>query len=389
LKAFAQAYNAAVAQMKGANMSIDAYSSIYFELTHKLSQASVKAEGAIKVRHPADLAEYKHLQSGVKVDVKGPDLVLIDIHPNDASKKKLSQQQVTELIKAMFEGAKADYQVTVVVDITLNHVSDPAVKEMKEATQKYIDSGQLNLVFIQSLTKFAEMGSDKQSGGLMFHYNDDAHWTEFNKSISEAVDIGKADPTAEAYFRALFKFAEVEQKAYITKIRDNTKHVYDQLTKEFGRLHADPKSIELSVSDDPGKCYVSFNYEELAARLFAGDKESDVKTEALGKRILNDAIYELVNKLKLPLSMRQSFAFPISNLGEAWVGSRFTIGTEDHGLLDEYVRIITYVKACLVKIPDAVMKDDSKRRKAFKDLSNDIATLNDLKVKLDALMVGR
>jgi hypothetical protein len=389
LRAFAQAYNAVLAQHGDDNLAIDAYSSIYFELIQKLNQVKVTGETGITLRNPRDLAEFKKLGEGVHVVVKAPDLVLIDIHPNDASKALMARQQVVQLILAMFEGAKADYRSTVIVDITLNHVSDPAVKEIKDAAQKYIDSGQLNLVFIQSLTKFAEMGSDKQSGGLMFHYNDDKNWAAFNKSVAESAAVEKADPTAENYFRALLKYTESEQVRYIATIRENTKYVYDSLAREFARLRADPKTIELSVSDDPGACYVAFNYEELAARLFAGDKDRDVKTEGLGKRILNDAIYELVNKLELPLSMRQSFGFPISNLGEAWIGSRFTIGTETHGMLDEYIRIITYVKASLVSIDDATMKDDSKRRAKFKALSNDIASLNDLKKKLDALMLGK
>jgi len=140
------------------------------------------------------------------------------------------------------------------------------------------------------------------------------------------------------------------------------------------------------VSTDPGACYVAFNYRELTARLFGTDKDNFDKTEQLGKRILNDAIYKMVNKLDLPLSMRQSFGFPISNLGEAWIGSRFTIGTEDHGMLDDYIRIITYVKAKIAGMSDAVLKDDAQRRLAFAKLSDDVKDLNDLKVKLDAIL---
>jgi hypothetical protein len=395
LQAFSHAYEAVAAQHGADVLAIDAYASIYFELLDKFRHTDKR--GNIKLRNPRDLADFKRLKekaavSGLAAEVKGPDLVLIDIHPNDASKPAIEQQEVAALIHAIFEGGAATQRVTVIVDITLNHLAELSVKNLREAVQRYIDDGRLNLVFIQSMTKFTEMGSDKLSGGMMFHFNVDEHWKAFNDHVA-ASTAAKADRTTELYFRSLLKYAASEQGRYIESIRRNTTYVYDALTARMPAVGTANKTIELSISNDPGKCYVAFNYAELAARLWPGDPDRDPKTEQLGKDILNKGIFALADKLKLPLSLRQSFGFPISNMGDAWVGTRFTIGTETDAMLDDYVRLISYVRTELQDIvrekKDDVLNDRAKLGERFKAMSDDVASMEDLRVKLDARLLER
>lgn len=386
LKAFTQAFNAALAQSAGHTpFVVDSYSNIYFELLQKLHDTKIASGGKTEVRDSQTLPEkYK---KGLATNTSEPNLIMVDIHPNDASKPEMRKNDIVAIIESRLKDKPAEKRLTVIVDITLNHVADDEVKGITERVKPYIDSKQLNLVFIQSLTKFTQLGMDKHSGGLMFHYNSSGDdWKAFNESIEKSAKNAVPD-TIHNYFDLLFKAASEEQKTYIQLVRKNTKYVYDQLKEKFsGQQIEKGQTFDLSLNEDDGTCYVAFNYEELSARLFAGKEDRDSETEMLGKRILNEGIYNVINKLKLPLSMRQSFGFPISNLGEAWIGSRFTIGIEEREMLNQYVDIVTYVRQQIStqsKQSDKVLLDDKKRREEFSKFTDSISTIKELSAKVD------
>lgn len=389
LKAFTQAFNAALAQSAGHTpFVVDSYSNIYFELLQKLHDTKIASGGKTEVRDSQTLPEkYK---KGLATNTSEPNLIMVDIHPNDASKPEMRKNDIVAIIESRLKDKPAEKRLTVIVDITLNHVADDEVKGITERVKPYIDSKQLNLVFIQSLTKFTQLGMDKHSGGLMFHYNSSGDdWKAFNESIEKSAKNAVPD-TIHNYFDLLFKAASEEQKTYIQLVRKNTKYVYDQLKEKFsGQQIEKGQTFDLSLNEDDGTCYVAFNYEELSARLFAGKEDRDSETEMLGKRILNEGIYNVINKLKLPLSMRQSFGFPISNLGEAWIGSRFTIGIEEREMLNQYVDIVTYVRQQIStqskqsEQSDEVLLDDKKRREEFSKFTDSISTIKELSAKVD------
>lgn len=378
LKAFAQAFNAAFAQhsSEGGEITIDAYSNIYFEVLDKLGHAELSSGKKWDVQKPME-----------GNSTNKPDVIVIDIHPNDASKPEMHKQEIVSIVNAAFvKDAGEKSKITVIIDITLNHIGDDEVKEIKKGLNKYIENGRLNLVFIQSLTKFAQLGMDKHSGGLMFHYNNgNETWGKFNDSIEKQIPKSTVDRSTQSYFNLLFTAAPKEQKAYIVKVRKNTKYVYDKLKTNFEKCIG-PNAIELSLSDDPGTCYVAFNYGELSARLYGGDKSRDIKTEKLGIAII-EKIYDMINKLELPLSMRQSFGFPISNFGEAWIGTRFTIGIEPTKLLDQYIDVITYVNLKLVQRVNELKKGKKHVKEkglALQNICNNITTLEQLTTELNS-----
>lgn len=411
LTAFARAFNAVRQQRGDTALNVDAYANIYFELTEKLDQA-VKATGGassptgVTTRSFQNVAEFvaEMAKIGVGATPTRPDLISIDIHPNDAAKHEMHQQQIPALIDALFSGAPKGYRCTLLVDITLNHLTElterprAAEQPAEEVTAEqafgrlimakakdHIDSGALNLVFIQSLTKFAQLGSDKHSGGLMFHYNRPEDWAEFNAAIAASTGVAP-DPGIQAYFKALFAFTEKEQVRYLKKVRENTRFVYKGLRDEFKRLDIPEHAISIAVNDDPSTCYVAFHYEEFAAKVFGiGAPDLGEQTQKLNADVLNRAISTLMQQLGLPVSMRMSFGFPISNLGDTGKTIRLTVGVEEQAMLEQYVQVITFVNAKLATADTQVLKDRASRQTLLNDLTAPIVDARTLHEQLEPL----
>src|SRR5699024_7177030 len=137
LKAFAQAFNAAFAQhsSEGGEITIDAYSNIYFEVLDKLGHAELSSGKKWDVQKPME-----------GNSTNKPDVIVIDIHPNDASKPEMHKQEIVSIVNAAFvKDAGEKSKITVIIDITLNHIGDDEVKEIKKGLNKYIENGRLNL----------------------------------------------------------------------------------------------------------------------------------------------------------------------------------------------------------------------------------------------------
>ncbi|MDE6016016.1 MAG: DUF4157 domain-containing protein [Acetatifactor sp.] len=368
LKAFAQVYDAAIAQhaadvsRKEKPLQVAAFYNIYFELTEKLNATTGANPGRVKMKAPENIeefiAELENLESAEEAQNRLPDIIMIDIHPNDATKKIITKNDVAKMLDKInnyMTQNKCRKKITVIVDITLNQATDNEVAEIRERAADYLADGWLNLVFVQSLTKFAQMGMDKHSGGLVFSYNKADEWKQFNDSLQESRQADPVDPYMQRYFQMLFDNASDEQREYIYIIRKNTRYVQEQL---WGRLAA--TAITLSVNDDPGSCYVAWHYEESYAavcELYKRYKQEENEPYSLHEfniAILEKGIIVQMSKHKLPVAMRFSFGFPISNLGETGNEVRFTIGTETSEKLDEYIELIGRIGDKVLELIDFV-----------------------------------
>lgn len=392
LKAFADVYNAALAQSTGEKFHTEAYYNIYFELAQKLSGSSKHDRDKVTFSSP------KVIPSSRDSGAKRPDVVMIDIHPNDANQPEMHMFQITELITGLFPKEVDDKDqapVTTIIDITLNHIGEKEVAEIRQFCQPYIGKGWLNLVFIQSLTKFAQFGMDKHSGGLLYYYNLPEKWGKFNASIASAIGKDKVDSAITSYFELLFQHTAKEQQEYIREIRKNTKSVYDQLKENFELVRKNLKAekgitvdimpMQVSESDDPGTCYVAFNYGEFASKVF-GSKVTDKHKEDLNKTILEGAIYKIMENLNLPMSMRQSFGFPISNLGDTGENLRFTVGLETQETFAQYVKIITYVNAEVASTKVADLQTEEERTKFLKKIVEPVKNIEFIEGQLTTLL---
>lgn len=354
LKAFAQVYDAAAAQHAidtGMQpLQIAAFYNIYFELTEKLTKTTEASSRRVSMTKPRDvdtfLGDVNAAIGKEELLQKLPDIIMIDIHPNDATKEYITYNNICALLKGLADlrdrgGAK---KITMIIDITLNQAMDEEIQGIIESSEKYIADGWLNLVFVQSLTKFAQMGMDKHSGGLVFSYNKADAWKQFNDSLQASRQADPVDPYMQRYFQMLFDNAADEQREYIDIIRDNTRYVQGRLSTELAET-----AITLSVNDDEGSCYVAWHYEQSYShicRLYrsCGLREPFPYTlHEFNIAILERGINVQMSKQRLPIAMRFSFGFPISNLGETGNEVRFTIGTETRAELNKYIEVIAKI----------------------------------------------
>lgn len=380
LKAFAQVYDAAIAQHAADTRSdpnpraadVAAFYNIYFELTEKLKATAGANSERVHRQAPESVEEFvRTLNSGGETAESAqdrlPDIIMIDIHPNDATKAVINQNDVAGMLDAMNDYMMRNQcpkRITVIVDITLNQAADKEVAQIRKRAAVYLAQGWLNLVFVQSLTKFAQMGMDKHSGGLVFFYNDAEKWGAFNEDLSKSRDADPVDPYMQRYFQLLFDNAADEQREYIDIIRENTQYVQRELTAQL-----EGTAITISDNKDTGSCYVAWRYEKSygdVVRLYNKYKLKEAPKEVLYSlhefniAILENGINTQMSKRKLPVAMRFSFGFPISNLGETGNEVRFTIGTETREELNEYIEVIGYIGEKvreLIDMEEGILRD--------------------------------
>lgn len=400
LKAFSQAYDAVVAQVQAGGsdgINIEAFYNIYFELNDKLrATQNTSKDNKVSLQSPSSIDDYLGTVRFNEINVKagGPDVILIDIHPNDATKAKIARNEVSNLISSVFEKKKlhVDYdkfRCTVIVDITMNHTTEDEVREIRVNAQPYIESGNLNLVFVQSLTKFAQLGMDKQSGGLIFSYNKADAWSAFNDKLAELRNGDPVDKGIQNYFQALFKYTTEEQVEYVQRVRANTKELRSKLEAAFGKLK-EKGAIELSENTDEGTCYVSLRYDEFLGQLSTqGVKQLDDEHK-FNVDVLELGINKILSQTGLPVAMRFSFGFPVSNLGEVGNEVRFTIGLEGSEKLEEYAKILTYISGKLnEKFKNGGSDDlkvESSRQAFLKEIAKDINSMDKLEKALEPLL---
>ncbi len=359
LKAFAQVYDAAAAQHAEDSppdepLQVAAFYNIYFELTEKLNATTGANPGRVQMKTPESVEKFVEklqipdsaAESGEAVmqTNKLPDIIMIDIHPNDATKETITRNDVSgmlDVINDYMVGNNCRRKITVIVDITLNQATDDEVRNIRQQAADYLAAGWLNLVFVQSLTKFAQMGMDKHSGGLVFSYNKADDWQQFNNSLQAGREADPVDPYMQRYFQMLFDNAADEQREYIDIIRENTRYVQAQLSEALAGT-----AITLSVNNDEGSCYVAWHYRDSYSKILQFFEQKGQEPYSLHQfniAILEYGINSRMSKQKLPVAMRFSFGFPISNLGETGDEVRFTIGTETKEELKDYIREIKLI----------------------------------------------
>lgn len=404
LKAFSQAYDAAAAQVKAngqGRLDLEAFYNIYFELSDKLSATRNATKGGkVALENPSSVGDYLASARFKSLDAKaqGVDVIMVDIHPNDATKKKIVSNEVSTLIAEVLDKKKAedDFRLTVMIDITLNHPGEEEVKAIREAAQPFIASGKLNLVFVESLAKFSQMGMDKHSGGLVFAYNDGTSWQAFNESLEQAKARDTVDPTIHKYFQALFQHAETEQKEYLERVRANTKRVHQMLKATFARLKIAEDAIQIAENVDDGSCYVALRYDEFTAKVYPVQQLDNFdEMHHFNEDILEKGINAILRQTGLPVAMRFSFGFPVSNLGETGKEVRFTIGLEGAEQLQRYVDVLAYVNGSLATRYEAQqgghtgypeLADRGSRATILQEITAPIKSLADLELKLKDLL---
>ena len=85
--------------------------------------------------------------------------------------------------------------------------------------------------------------------------------------------------------------------------------------------------------------------------------------------VLEKGINQILRQTGLPVAMRFSFGFPISNLGDTGDEVRFTIGLESHERLQEYANLLAYVSG---KLGDHLAKGEPQRKELQEDATRQV-----------------
>ncbi len=408
LKAFSQAYNAVVDQATEDgtdSLNIQAFYNIYFELNDKLNATRNTSKGSkVTLESPSSVDNYLLSENYTGLSAKTTDVnvIMVDIHPNDATKENIAANNVSKLIddvftKLILRDDYDAYKLTVMVDITLNHTSEEEINEIRTKAHDYIASGNLNLVFVQSLTKFTQLGMDKQSGGLVFAYNKGEAWEKFNDSMKVARESDPVDPTIQKYFQALFKHTNKEQVDYIKAVRSNTKKMHEMLKDAFEKLDISADAITVTDNTDDGTCYVSIRYDDFIAKIYPIESAHGYEEmHQFNVDVLEKGINTILRQTGLAVAMRFSFGFPVSNLGETGKEVRFTIGLEGEDELQKYVDILAYINGSLGQKFDDLDKelvkdftplsDGEKRTQFLQEITTGINDMITLRNKLADLV---
>jgi hypothetical protein len=111
--------------------------------------------------------------------------------------------------------------------------------------------------------------------------------------------------------------------------------------------------------------------------------------------ILEKGINAILRQTGLPVAMRFSFGFPVSNLGETGKEVRFTIGIEGVEQLQQYVDVLAYVNGSLAARYEAQkgghtgypeLAERGSRTTILQEITDPIQSLADLELKLKDLL---
>jgi hypothetical protein len=276
---------------------------------------------------------------------KVPDILIADIHPNNAAKKTLFQNDVAGWVEGKLQADPAQ-KIILLLDLTLNHISDLVVQKTLSRLSSFVQA-QLEIFAIQSLAKLAQMGADNFSGGMAIHLGG----KEGAPSFFPPIPAEKA-----AFFGWLFRDFKDLTKAYIDHVRENTDWMYQTLSKRLAEAAGEGRmrycAAEVTLNGDENTVYVAIGFAPLFQVLkLAPSDETEGKKEKRESiaSILRQSILEWAAKRGLPMTGRQSFGFSLSNMSGVCDTIRFSIGVENLEILEGYVQHIVDVCNLLSK----------------------------------------
>lgn len=273
-----------------------------------------------------------------------PHILIADIHPNNASKEEIFENDIAQWVDAGLK-ANIEKKMILILDITLNNLSDKILQQILFKLNPFILNGQLEIFMIQSLAKLIQLGADNFSGGACFYLGQ-------SKNKDDIPVFPKPIPIKSVFFAHLIGTLQENIVEYFLQIRRNTDWMHRELRKAFSEIvESTPMEIELENKKKETKQFcatdVTLNVDENTVYVAIGFKpffnvvnKSDKEKERLVVRFQR-IILELANIKRISIAGRQSFGFPLSNMSVAKDAIRFSIGVENHQFLRQYVNLIT------------------------------------------------
>jgi hypothetical protein len=310
----------------------------YYELSESFEKLKDKGSAINLIQHTEEIES-------------DTDIMFLEMHPNNVVESRqfaLNAQGLLERINTWSDNKPR----TIVLDITLNAFNDQELKKFLEKASPLVNAGYLNIILIQSLTKFSQLGLDKRSGGCIAIINNNGeNWAKVNEKFKAIATIEHADPVIDHYFTYFAQRSDL-LKLYIEQINVNVRKVYKDVLAQMNQLEiSGPGRFQVTLSSDPKACYVAINMRGLAPGAESKDgipfSITSGRIEKFSQDLLDYLFYPLCRFLDLPITARTSIGFPLTSINSAHDSLRITIGLESEEQLKQYAEILAYISFVL------------------------------------------
>lgn len=319
---------------------ITVFNQAYFELLNNMDNLNATV---IRLKYTDDISQQT-------------DLIFIDLHPNNAVETELYSHQIRKIFERLYPDYKRrlsskaqgpqfyQHKVTVVIDATLNILGDSELTTIINELAPLIDAGLINLILIQSLTKFAQLAADKLSAGAIIVFNNNnAHWANFNYRLSEYSQDSSPDQLINYYFTCFYLTHNL-LFSYRNQVAQNTRYFYNEVKDQLYWLMTGDQLLQMDITEsiDNNSCYVSFNYRNLTAQIYRSGFVTDNDITKFNKVIIT-TITELAKTFGILLTKRQSIGFGTCNINECDFAIRLTIGLESIAELKKLADLFVFI----------------------------------------------
>ncbi|MDX8430709.1 MAG: hypothetical protein SNF33_02750 [Candidatus Algichlamydia australiensis] len=272
---------------------------------------------------------------------KIPNILIADIHPNNAARARLVQNSFSSLCAVLEKNKKK--QLTLILDVTLNHLEDPLLNKTLTMLLPFIQRGQLTILGIQSLAKLMQFGADNFSGGLAFCLTS-------NEKSEAMPKFTSSIKRKSAFFALTHDLFTSESSQYIDLVRYNTLFTYKHLQKLFLEIQQQNThkrhpfcAAYLIQNTDENTVYVAINL-SLLLEAFYPEKSERSRERCVNK--LRELLLAYSQHHKLHITGRQSFGFTLSNMSSVCEAIRFSVGIEsEEELISQCELIATFIDA--------------------------------------------
>lgn len=241
------------------------------------------------------------------------DLFVCEFHHNiSVDRTEYHEEDITNQILAMHERGFLADKCTVMIDTTIDLEQSPSMKKLLSNPEimQLIKEGNLNLCFVRSAQKFDMLGMDNYYGGVVATVNNGIDYSVFDERMEDPDDqLGGLSYQGMAHLQT---HSGDTPDQYRQAIMQNTALFYKNLPSEMKGKIGNP--VQISTMNDDRLVFL------------------DIKTEHPHPqfvRYVSLAITELGKKAGLPITVRASFGFAMTNLiGITHSGTRITPGLE-------------------------------------------------------------
>lgn len=279
------------------------------------------------------------------------DILVTELDPNSSTNKRLFQQNLTGLIRRLEkrDDEEESFQFTLVLDTTLNSIDHPIIASMLDDARSLIDCGTLNIIILQSLTKFSQPGLDQCNGGVSIVINSGRDWKALNQYYADIAKTQTVDTVASRYFdffggMVLNNSSQGLTADYIQRIERSTNSLYTALLNYAPNIGSGQDNlIRLVPTTEFHLCYIALNTSGILAAIDPQFKADPHDIEVFNNHLKDHLLLPICRKFQLPLTSRQSIGFPLSSVTGALDALRFTVGDESLPTIVKYASILSYI----------------------------------------------